>query len=166
MPLGLLQQSSCSCPCSGFSPSGPSHYGGTAPSFHNRSSIPGVGKGVVITFATPTATAAKTSAVTANTLDKVTASEFPAGDTVTAQECDANVTSANLANNCDNGTQISGTAGTNGKVTFSPTGVTILVGSTYSDGAGGTCPAGGSCDIVVDDSTTGAYVAIPVGLAS
>jgi hypothetical protein len=146
--------------------SGTCTFGGTCEVVVSDSTNPSVGKGVVITFATPTATAGKTSAVAANTLDKVTAAEFPAGDTVTAQECDANVTSANLAHNCDNATQISGTAGTNGKVTFTPTGVTILVGSAYSDGAGGTCPAGGSCDIVVDDSTTGAYVAIPVGLAS
>jgi len=95
----------------------------------------------------------------------VTAGELPVGDTVTAQECDANVTSANLMTNCDNATQITGTVGTNGKVTFTSAGVTVLVGSAYSDSAGGTCLAGGSCDIVVNDSTSGAYVAVPIGLA-
>ena len=81
-----------------------------------------------------------------------------------------NVTSANLATNCDSATQITGTVGTNGKVTFTFAGVTVLVGSAYGtdgmDSAGGTCPAGGSCDIVIDDSTSGAYVAVPIGLAS
>ena len=96
----------------------------------------------------------------------MTATKFPVGDTVTAQECDTNVTSANLATHCDSATQITGTVGANGRVTFTPTGVTVLVGSAYTDSAGGTCPAGGSCDIVVDDSTSGAYVAVPVGLAS
>ncbi len=54
----------------------------------------------------------------------------------------------------------------NGKVTFTAAGVTILVGSAYSDTAGGTCPAGGSCDIVVNDSTaSGVVTVISVGLA-
>ena len=92
---------------------------------------------------------------------------FPVGDTVTALECDASVTAANLATHCDSATQITGTVAANGKVTFTAAGVTILVGNAYSDGAGGTCPAGGSCDIVVNDSTdSGFYVAVPVGLAS
>ena len=85
---------------------------------------------------------------------------------MTAQECDGNVTSVNLATHCDSSTQISGTVAANGKVTFSPTGVKVLVGSAYSDAAGGTCPTGRSCDIVVNDSTSGAYVAVPIGLAS
>jgi hypothetical protein len=77
-----------------------------------------------------------------------------------------NVTSANLATNCDSATQISGTVQPSGSVLFSPTGVKVLIGGAYTDTAGGTCPAGGSCDIVVDDSTSGAYVAVPIGLAS
>ena len=97
-----------------------------------------------MTFATPTASVRETSNVAPNYVDKVTADEFPAGDTVTAQECDANVTSANLAANCDSATQITGTAGTTGKVTFTPAGVEVLIGSAYgtdgTDSAGGTCP--------------------------
>jgi hypothetical protein len=105
------------------------------------------------------------SNVAPNYVDKVTAAEFAAGDTVTAQECDANVTSSTVGTHCDSATEITGTAGSNGKVTFTAAGVEVLVGSAYSDSAGGTCPAGGSCDIVVNDSTTGAYVAVPIGLA-
>ena len=45
-------------------------------------------------------------------------------------------------------------------------GVEVLVGNAYSDGASGAAPAGGSADIVVNDSTTGANVTTPVGLAS
>ena len=63
------------------------------------------------------------------------------------------MTSANLATHCDSATQITGTASSKGVVTFTSAGVTVLVGSSYSDTAGGTCPAGGTCDIVVNDST-------------
>ena len=93
--------------------------------------------------------------------------KFPVGDTVTAQECDSDVTSANLATHCDSATQITGTVQPSGGVLFSPTGVTVRIGGAYTDTAGGTCPAGGSCDIVVNDSSdSGFYVATPVGLAS
>jgi hypothetical protein len=141
--------------------------GGTCDVVVSDSANPGVGLGETVTFAVPTATVGKASDVPANYVDKVTAGDFPVGDTVSAQECDPNVNAGNLVTNCDSATQISGTVGTNGKVTFAPTGVTILVGSAYSDSAGGTCPAGGSCDIVVNDSThSGALVTIPIGLAS
>ena len=130
------------------------------------STNPSIGLDEAVTFATPTATVKEASNVAPNYVDKVTAANSPAGDTVTAQECDGNVTSANLGTNCDSATQITGTAGTNGKVTFTAAGVKVLVGSAYTDSAGGTCPAGGSCDIVVNDSTSGAYVAVPIGLAS
>jgi len=123
-----------------------------------------IGVSVAVTFATPTATVRESSNVAANYVDKVTAGEFPAGDTVTAQECDANVNAANLAAHCDSATQISGTGGV--KVAFTAAGVTVLVGGAYSDSAGGTCLAGGSCDIVVNDSThSGSFIAIPIGLA-
>ena len=77
-----------------------------------------------------------------------------------------NVTSANLATNRDSATPISGTVQPSGSVLFSPTGVKVLIEGAYSDTAGGTCPAGGSCDIVVDDLISGAYVAVPIGLDS
>ena len=96
-----------------------------------------------------------------------TATEFPVGDTVTAQECDSTVTSANMATHCDSATQITGTVQPSTGVLFSPTGVTVKVGvGSYTDSSGGTCNAGGSCDIVVNDSTdSGFYVATPVGLS-
>jgi hypothetical protein len=141
--------------------------GGTCDVVVSDSDNPSIGLSVDVTFATPTATLKASSNVKPNFVDKVTAGNFPAGDTVTAQECDANVTSANVATNCDSATQISGTASSKGAVTFTAAGITVLVGSAYSDSAGGTCPAGGSCHIVVNDSShSGALIVIPVGLAS
>jgi hypothetical protein len=148
------------------SASGTCSFGGTCEIVVSDSTNPSIGIDEAVTFAVPTATVKEASNVQPNYVDRVTAAEFPAGDTVTAQECDGNVTSANLVTHCDSATQITGTAGTNGKVTFTAAGVTIVVGSAYSDTAGGSCPAGGSCDIVINDSTTGAYVAVPIGLAS
>ena len=152
------------------SASGTCPFGGTCEVVVSDSANLSIGLDEAVTFATPTASVRETSNVAPNYVDKVTADEFPAGDTVTAQECDANVTSANLATNCDSATQITGTAGTTGKVIFTPAGVEVLIGSAYgtdgTDSAGGTCLAGGSCDIVINDSTSGAYVAVPIGLAS
>ena len=145
--------------------SGACPFGGTCEVLVSDSTNPSVGLDEAVTFATPTATVKEASSVAPNYVDKVTAAEFAAGDTVTAQECDANVTSSTVGTHCDSATEITGTAGSNGKVTFTAAGVEVLVGSAYSDSAGGTCPAGGSCDIVVNDSTTGAYVAVPIGLA-
>ena len=85
---------------------------------------------------------------------------------MTAQECDGSVTSGTLASHCDPATQISGTVAANGNVTFSATGVKILVGSAYSESGTGSVAAGGTCDIVVNDAANGSYVTIPVGLAS
>ena len=98
---------------------------------------PSVGLDEAVTFAVPTATPKESSNVAPNYVDKVTAGEFPVGDTVTAQECDGAVTSANLATHCDTATQITGTVAANGKVTFTATGVKVLVGSAFSDTAGG-----------------------------
>jgi hypothetical protein len=118
-----------------------------------------------VTFATSTATAAKTTAVVANSVDTIAAKLFPVGDTVTAQECDSNVTAATVASHCDTSTVISGTAGATGAVVFSPTGVTIHVGGAFSDTAGGTVTAGGTADIVVTDTShSGDYIAIPITL--
>ena len=88
-----------------------------------------------------------------NYVDAVKAAGFPIGDTVTAEECDQNVTLATVASDCDSATQISGTAGGTGKVAFSPSnGVKLLVGGAFSDTVGGTCTAGGTCEVVVSDS--------------
>ena len=145
--------------------------GGTCEVVVSDSANPSIGTDVAFTFAVPTVTLKETSDVRANYVDKVTAEKFPVGDTVTAQECDGNVTSANMATHCDSATQITGTVQPSGGVTFSAAGVTVKVGSAYgtdgTDAAGGTCPAGGSCDIVVNDSTqSGFYIAVPVTLAS
>ena len=131
------------------------------------SANPGIGLSVAVTFAVPTATVKEASNVPANYVDRVTAGKFPVGDTVTAQECDPNVNLSQLwLPTVIAATQISGTVGTSGKVTFTAAGVTILVGSAYSDGAGGTCSAGGSCEIVVNDSThSGVLIVVPIGLA-
>jgi hypothetical protein len=140
--------------------------GGTCAVLVSDSANPSVGIDLAVTFATPSATLKASTNVAANAVDKVTAGAFPIGDTVTAQQCDTAVTAADVGTHCDSATQISGTVAANGKVTFTSAGVTILVGSAYSDTSGGTCPAGGSCDIVVDDSThSGFYVAVPIGLA-
>ena len=141
--------------------------GGTCEVVVTDSANPGIGTEVAFTFAVPTVTLKETTDVPANYVDKVTAAKYPVGDTVTAQECDSSVTSANMATHCDSATQITGTVQPNGGVLFSPTAVTVKVGAAYTDSAGGTCPAGGSCDIVVNDSSdSGFYVATPVGLAS
>ncbi len=141
--------------------------GGTCEVVVTDSANTGIGIGEGVTFAVPTATAKETSNVAANYVDKVTAAEFPAGDAVTAQECDGTVTSGNVGTHCDSATQITGTVAGNGKVSFAAGGVKVLTtAGGYSDTFGGTVNAPGSCDIVVTDSASGAYVAIPVGLAS
>ena len=145
--------------------------GGTCEVVVTDSANPSIGTDVAVSFAAPTASLKEASNVEPNYVDKATATEFPVGDTVTAQECDGNVTSANIAAHCDSATQIMGTVQANGGVLFSASGVKVLIGLAYgtdgTDSAGGTCPAGGSCDIVVNDSTaSGFYIAIPVGLAS
>ncbi len=71
-------------------------------------------------------------------------------------ECDSSVTTANLGQNCDDGTQISGSASAAGEVTgtaWSPVGVTMLVDGAYSDNACGSCLTGGSCYVAYLDST-------------
>ena len=149
--------------------SGTCPAGGTCDIVVDDSGNPTVGLEAAVTFAAPTGTVHLASNVPDNYVDKVTAQLFPIGDTVTAQECDANMTSANLATHCDSSTQITGTVGSTGTVTWPttpPLGVTIHVGNAFSDTAGGTCPAGGTCDVVINDSThSGFYLAVPVGLA-
>ena len=140
--------------------------GGTCEVVFTDTDNAAVGSEVVVTFAAPTAIVHEASNVAANYVDHVTAGSFPVGDTVTAQECNANVAVANLGTNCDISTKITGTVASNGVVTFSAIGVKILVGGSYLDPALGTCLPGGTCDVVVNDSSDdGFYVAVPVGLA-
>jgi hypothetical protein len=132
-------------------------------------SNPAVDLEQAVTFAALAVTVHLVTNVPANYVDNVIAANFPIGDTVTVQECDENVTAANVATNCDSSTQITRTVGATGKVPapYTPAlGVTIHVGNAFSDTAGGTCPAGGTCEVVVNDSSdSGFFVAVPVGLA-
>ena len=99
--------------------------------------------------------------------DAVRAAGFPAGDTVVAEECDRSVrVPPTTAVHCDPSTQITGIASGNGKVAFSPGGVQVQVGSTYSDGAGGRCQPGRSCDIAFTDSSNPTIgIKLKIGLA-
>ena len=119
-----------------------------------------------LAFKPPFATLKSTTSVVPNTSDKVTAASFPAGDTVIAEECDSSVTvPATLASRCDSGTKITGTANAKGKVTFSPPGVTVVDGSSYTESGTGTVSPGGHADIVIDDTTTSdAFVVVPITL--
>jgi hypothetical protein len=111
-----------------------------------------------LTFTVPEVTPKRTDAIVGNTSDTIRAKGFPIGDTVVAQECDRTVrVPSTVATHCDASNQISGTAGANGTVSFSPAGLDILVGTAYSDSAGRTCPVGGACAIVVTDSTNGSF---------
>ncbi len=121
-----------------------------------------------LSFKVPKATLTNSTAVASNYVDDVTATHFPIGDTVTAQECDSSVNPAtNLATNCDTAKIISGTVGSTGTVTFSPAGVKVKVGAGYVETGTGTVVKGGTADIVVNDSTTsGISVVIPITLAT
>ena len=127
--------------------------GGTCEVVVTDSNNAAIGFNVPVAFATPTVTVKKTTAVLGNYLDAVKATGFPIGDTVVAQECDASVSvPSTVSTHCDAATQISGTVAANGVVVFSPTGVTLRVGSAYADTSGGTCVTGGTCEVVVTDS--------------
>ena len=85
-------------------------------------------------FTAPSFTVKKTTDVLGNYVDSVKAVDFPIGDTIVAQECDASaLVPSTVSTHCDSATQISGTTGASGKVTFSPTGVKLGVGGAYSD---------------------------------
>ena len=140
--------------------------GGTCEIVLTDSQDPAIGLSLPVHFVSPLAIVKKGTGVANGYVDNVKGSNFPIGDTVTATECDSNVTPADAMLNCDNNTQITGTVVANGKVIFNAAGVTVLDGSSYSDGAGGSVNPGGTVDIVVTDSThSGYYVAVPLGLA-
>ena len=61
-----------------------------------------------------------------------------------------------FSTHCDAATQISGRRAQAAKSPSVPTGVTLVVGSAYSDTASGTCPVGGSCAVGVTDSDNSA----------
>jgi hypothetical protein len=118
-------------------------------------------------FALPSATVYKSTEVANGYKDAVKAKHFPIGDQILAQECDSSVNPAtNAATNCDHATEIHGTVATSGAVKFSPTGVTMKDGSSYVESGSGSCPAGGTCSVVVsDENNPGAYAVVPIGLA-
>ncbi len=142
--------------------------GGTCDIVVTDASNPAVDVSEAVTFATPTVTLKATANVPDNFVNKVSAGSFPVGDTVTARQCDSGVDPAStLGTRCDTATVITGTVASNGKVTFTPAGVTTKVGLDYVESGSGTCPAGGTCDIVVNDSTTsGISVEVPITLAA
>lgn len=104
-------------------------------------------------FSLPKVRVGKSTSVLGNYRDTVTATDFPRGDTVTAQECEASASPSIAASRCDGATQISGTASAIGKVSFLPGAVTLLVGDHYADTSHGICMAGGSCQILVIDAS-------------
>jgi len=124
--------------------------------------------GPTLGFTSPGVTVKRTQAVTSGYLDRVQAAHFPVGDVVTARECDPSVLpSTDLATACDPSTVIQGKAGGTGKVAFSPSGVTMEVGSGYSEAGSGTCAAGSSCALVVSDSSDPTvFVVVPISLAA
>ena len=147
--------------------SGACPAGGTCQVLVTDSGNTGIGILKSVTFASLTESLKATANVTPNYVDKVTAGGFPVGDTVTAEECDSAVTSANLASHCDNTTKITGTASSKGVVTFTSGGVTVHVGSAYSETSTGTVTAGGTAKIIVNDSShSGFYDAVSIGLHS
>jgi hypothetical protein len=108
----------------------------------------------------------KPALVVGNYHDAVTAVHFPAGDVVRAQECDAAVDPASPGSNCDTATTITGHANVIGTVTFSGT-ILAKVGSDYSDGSGGTCNPGTTCEVVVTDASNPAiFMKAPISFAS
>jgi hypothetical protein len=119
-------------------------------------------------FTLPTFTVKKTTGVLGNYVDALKASGIPIGDTVDAQECDATVVvPTNVSTHCDASTEVSGTASTSGAVAFSPTGVTLRVGSAYSDTADGTVAFGGNADVAFTDADNAAIgTGIGVGFAT
>ncbi len=119
-------------------------------------------------FSVPMVTAKDTSNVLGNSTDRLTASGFPGGDTVVALECGLHIHAASSAlNHCDSATSISGVASAQGRVLFKPKGITLLVGSAFVDAAHSKCPAGGTCEIVVIDTSNSAIgAAVPVTFAT
>ena len=110
-----------------------------------------------LSFTSSSFAARKTTGLLGNYVDGLKAINFPIGDTIVAQECDASVSvPSTVSTHCDSATQITGTAGPKGSVTFTSAGVKLLIGSAYSDTAGGTCLVAGSCTIAVTDSDNSA----------
>jgi hypothetical protein len=104
-------------------------------------------------FAIPSLNALKSTAVLGNSTDRLISTGLPRGDSVVAEECDADVGDPNaVATHCDPATAVSGTVTPSGRAVFTPNAITLKEGAAYSDGAGGTCFAGVTCEIVLRDT--------------
>lgn len=106
----------------------------------------------VVNFASPAVTVSPTTVANGvGKTIKVTAKDFPVGDDVIALECDSGLPGGSVGDNCDTATMISGTVAPSGTVSFSSK-ITVVTGTAYSDGVGGSClPGGPSCYVAVYD---------------
>ena len=105
-----------------------------------------------LSFTLPNSTVKKTTGLLGNSVAGIKAFGLPIGDTVVAQECDANVSvPSTVSTHCDAGTQISGTVGAKG--TFS-TGVTSESGVLTRTVQAEHAKSDGSCTIGVTDPIT------------
>ncbi len=118
-----------------------------------------------LAFAPPTASLAKSTNVVTNFIDKVRTKHFPIGDTVVAQQCDADaIAGVNMASHCDGTTAISGQVTPSGTVRFTPTGITMRTGNAYADIAAETCDSTTNCQIIVTDQNNPSIaIPLPVG---
>lgn len=118
-------------------------------------------------FALPSASVYKSIEVANGYKDAVKTKHFPIGDHILAQQCDSSVNpETNLATNCDHESKIEGTVTASGAVKFTKAGVVIKDGPNYTETGTGTCPAGGTCSVVVSDANSpGAYAVVPINLA-
>ncbi len=120
-----------------------------------------------LAFATPTFGAMRTTGVLGNYADRLQATRLPAGDPVQVLECDGDVVpGVNTASDCDAATEVGGTVGSNGTVAWSGP-LTLRVGQDFTDGAGGNCAPGGTCELVLLDPDNPALTLIaPVTFAT
>ena len=58
---------------------------------------------------TPSVKLSKATVVLGDYVEKLTAKNFPIGDTIDAVECDSSVITANLGQNCDDGSRSAAT---------------------------------------------------------
>ena len=104
-------------------------------------------------FSIPTLNARKSTAVLGNFIDRLISNGLPRGDSVVAEECDAQVSvPSTMATDCDPATTVSGVVSPSGRAVFTPNGITLKEGAAYADSSGGTCSDGDTCEIVLSDT--------------
>ena len=135
------------------SASGTCQVGGTCDIGVTDANNSAIGVSVSVGFATPAISLKETTNVLGNYVDAVKAAGFPIGDTIVAQECDADCLHTEHGLDCTAMLQrrFRDRPDRRAQSTFSPTGVTLKVGSAYSDSASGACSFGGTCEVVVSD---------------